>query len=204
MNNHREAGYTLIELIVVLLLAGLVGTAATGGLQFGTRIWERSDARIEEGREMVASQTVLRSLLASAIPKQKGGFVTFRGTRGTISFDASALPAFGSHGLLHMDVALQRENGNMSLLVTATSLTDLKYRRSTVLAEHLSDAQFAYLDGSGKLPVWVAYWRDRDRLPEAVRLDGGTSWPALIIRLPIAQDAGCVFDPVSITCRRSG
>jgi len=204
MNNHREAGYTLIELIVVLLLAGLVGTAATGGLQFGTRIWERSDARIEESRETTKAQTLLRSLLSSAIPRQKDGFVTFRGTRDTVSFDASAMPALGSHGLIHMEIVLQQKDGDASLLVTAASLTDAKFRRSAVLAEHLSDAQFAYLDGSGKLPVWVAYWRDRDRLPEAVRLDGGTSWPALIIRLPIAQDAGCAFDPVSITCRRPG
>jgi prepilin-type N-terminal cleavage/methylation domain-containing protein len=203
MTRATEDGYTLIELIVALLLASLVGTAVTGGLQFGTRIWERSDSRIEESRDIATAQTVLRSLLASAIPRRKGGFVTFRGERGSLSFDASTLPALGSHGLVRMDIVLDHDVAESSLKLVATSLIDSRAHRSAVLMERLSDARFSYLDASGKLPVWLAAWRDRDRLPDAVRLDSGGSWPVLVMRLPIAQDADCAFDPVSTSCRRS-
>jgi len=203
MTLFRDDGYTLIELVVVLLLAGLVGVAAAGGLQFGTRIWERSNAHLEQDRETASSQAILRSVLASAIPGRKDGFVAFRGDRKSLSFDASALPALGSRGLVHMDIVLERNDADDSLRLAAKSLLDPKAGRTAILADHVSDMQFAYLDTSGKLPVWLAFWRDRDRLPDAIRLEGAAPWPVLTVRLPIAQDANCAFDPVSTTCRRS-
>lgn len=203
MTPFRDDGYTLIELVVVLLLAGLVGVAAAGGLQFGTRIWERSNAHLEQDQETASAQAILRSLLASAIPRRKDGFVTFRGDRKSLSFDASALPALGSHGLVHMDIAFAQNDADGSLRLAAKSISDPKASRTAILASHVSSMQFAYLDTSGKLPVWLAFWRDRDRLPDAIRLEGAASWPVLTVRLPIAQDANCAFDPVSTTCRRS-
>jgi general secretion pathway protein J len=205
--SRNEDGYTLIELIVVLLLASLIGTAVAGGLQFGTRIWERSQSQVGDSREIATTQAILRSLLASALPRYEGGFVTLHGEPRELSFDAPSPKAFGPKGLVRIELAAETSMNGSSITLNANSLIDKNYRRSVVLTQHLPDIEFSYLDTSAKVPTWLAYWRDRDRLPAAIRLAstgrGGPFWPNLNIELPITQDANCAFDPVSTTCRKS-
>jgi prepilin-type N-terminal cleavage/methylation domain-containing protein len=65
---RHDAGYSLMELLVVLLLLSFITLAVSGGFRFGTRIWETTDRAVVDQRHVVSLQTVLRSLLASAVP----------------------------------------------------------------------------------------------------------------------------------------
>lgn len=209
MNDHSvrlDHGYTLIELLVVLLLMGLIGTAMSAGFQFGTRVWERSESTIAKAETQAASQAVLRQLLASATPRMEDGTARFRGEPDHVAFDASPPAAFGKSGLVRVDLSLARDAAGTGLDVKITSLVDGRNSRQVRLTGGLGNVHFAYLDASEKVPVWLGFWRDRPRLPDAVRLesdgtDEGAVWPVFTARLPIAQDALCDFDPVSTNCR---
>lgn len=206
MNRRRaDHGYTIVELIVVLLLLSLIATAMSAGLQFGTRVWERSEARISTSQTDDTAQTALRNLLSSALPRMEDGLARFHGEPNYAAFDAVPPPAFGASGLARVEVSLIPGDGGDSLTVKVTSLIDGKKSRSVRLADHLDNVRFAYLDATEQVPAWLDYWRDRPHLPGAVRLqarDGGAAWPAFVARLPIAQDARCDFDPVSTDCRK--
>lgn len=204
----NDAGFTLVELLVVLLLAALIGAAVAAGLQFGTRVWEHSERNIARTQAYDTAQSILRELLASAMPRMKGGFAEFSGRPDSLEFDARPLAAFPRAGLAHVELSLVRDADGMRLVLKAAPLIDTRNGRVTILADHLNDLEFSYYDASEKAPVWLSFWRDRDRLPDAVRLEAVESarispWPAFVVRLPIAQDANCIFDPVSMRCRSS-
>jgi hypothetical protein len=206
---HGEGGYTIIELLVVLLLLGFIATAMSAGMQFGTRVWERSESRISASQTNDTAQTALRDLLSSATPRMEDGLARFHGEPNYIAFDAAPPPAFGASGMARVEVSLMPGESGSRLTVKVTSLIDGKKSRQVQLADRLGNVRFTYLDASEEIPAWLDYWRDRPHLPAAVRLQAaaadngdGIAWPVFVARLPIAQDARCDFDPVSTDCRR--
>jgi general secretion pathway protein J len=203
---EREHGYTILELLVVLVLVGLIATAISAGLRFGTRVWERSETRISTTETYRTAQDALRSLLSGAVPRMKDGLASFHGEPALLVFDSAPPRAFGASGLTRVELALVPDGNGSALNVQVTSLIDGGKSRQARLASHLQRLRFAYLDASEKTPLWLDFWRDRPHMPEAVRLaaDGTPArmaWPAFVARLPIAQDARCDFDPVSADCR---
>jgi prepilin-type N-terminal cleavage/methylation domain-containing protein len=206
--SRGDAGYTLIELLVAMLLLCFIGIALASGMHFGVRVWESSDKRTRNMAEIASAQSILRELLSSAIPRKKGGFVVFEGEGERVTFEAPPPAAFRASGLAHVVVSLEPGADGTRLLLRVTSLIDKTVTREAVLADHLGGMQFSYLDASEKVPAWLALWRDRKRLPDAVRLETSdfnseTPWPVLIVHPVIAQDALCEFDPISMHCRET-
>src|SRR5262249_87961 len=142
---------------------------------------------------------------SNATPNLNAEFTSFEGRRDQVSFDGPAPSAFGAGGIVHFVLALVPSGEGTRLSLSVRSQSN---RREAVLLESPAPLELSYLDASARVASWLGLWRNRDRLPDAVRIDGATpapnsNWPALIVRLPIAEDADCEFDPVSMSCRRS-
>lgn len=202
---HHEDGYSLVELVVAMALLGMIALAVESGLHFGARVWERSQQTIGSAQKIGTSQTVLRNLLSHSLPRLKGDYVTFLGEPSTLTFDAVPPQAFETHGTAHVVLTVKRDGTNKTLVVTMQSVINPQSKKSAIIVDHVKNLKFAYLDASGKIPTWLAYWRDRKRLPDAIRIDSdnASKWPALIVRPLIAQSANCTLDPVSMTCRKT-
>jgi len=200
----HQAGYTLIELLVAMLLLGLIGLAIAGGVQFGSRVWERSETDIATTSAVALAQGIVRAAMASALPHQLAGFARFDGERDEIVFYGPAPQALGVGGLARFQLSIRHgEDGDELILHVAA---DGATPREAILADHLEPLHIDYMDGSERIPTWLAVWRDRDRLPDAVRIksdEPSSIWPLLIVRSAIAQDASCQFDPVSASCRKT-
>jgi general secretion pathway protein J len=199
-----DKGYTLIELVVSMLLFSLVMLAVTGGIHFGARVWERSQRDLQEANTLDMTQNVLREILSRAAPRFRGEYVSFSGEPGSLTFDGLPPSAFGGGGMVHVKLSVIKTNGASDLLLDLQSITEPKLEKKATLRSGSDALQFSYLDASETKPVWLSYWRDRNRLPDAIRIAAGNdapSWPTLLVRLIIAQDANCVMDPVSMKCR---
>lgn len=206
--SRADSGYTLIEVAVALLLLSLIGLTVAGGVRFGTQVWARSDQEITTTNNTAMAQMVLRAAFASATPNLSAGFTSFNGRRDRASFDGPAPPAFGAGGIVHFEVSLLPSSGGTQISLTVSSLSGKATKKEAILADSELPLALSYLDASERIPAWLAVWRNRNRLPDAVRIDGLTpaangDWPSLLVRLAIAQDATCEFDPVSMLCRRS-
>ncbi|MGA7676545.1 MAG: prepilin-type N-terminal cleavage/methylation domain-containing protein [Rhizomicrobium sp.] len=207
MPSHSSAGYTLIELVVAMLLLGILSLAVANGVHFGARVWERSQDDTMAANRADTSQNVLRELLSQAMPRFRGEYVTFVGEPTTLTFDCVAPLAFAGNGLAHASLSVKQEQGDTQLVLRLSSVINTRLVKEAVLADGLGALRFSYLDASEKKPTWLAYWRDRDRLPDAIRITAGegsaTQWPQMIIRPVLSESADCEFDPVSLKCRRA-
>jgi general secretion pathway protein J len=196
-----QHGYTLLELLVAMLLLSIIGVITAGGLQFGTAAWSRTERTIADVHEIDAAQGILRAALGEAVPVRQGAFVAFDGEAARTSFLSPAPQAMLAGGLAQIEIAAQADDGGRLILRATARGGEM---REAVLARGLGALQFAYLDASERVPVWLAVWRDRDRLPDAVRIarqntDG--AWTTLIVHLRIAQSASCDYDPENTSCR---
>lgn len=203
---RSDGGFTLVELMVVILLLGFIALGIGGGIHFGSRVWEASEQRIARGTETEHAQAILRALFAAALPRKQGDLVTFDGVRTRIAFDAEAMPAMGIAGVARIEIVTATVEGRTQLRLRAAPLSDLTKVRETILAHDAGQLEFAFLDSSEAVPAWLASWRDRQRLPDAVRLTASgtgtrTAWNNFVARLPIAQTPGCVFDPETHDCK---
>lgn len=203
----HEGGYTLVELLVVLLLCSFIALAVGGGLSFGTRVWEGTEASVQVSNHTERSQSLLRELFASATPVSVGEYVDFEGDPSHVVFTAPAPRALAADGLERIEIAATKTDSGTLLRLLLRS-RDGARTHELAMATGSASLRFAYLDASESIPVWLDRWHDRNRLPDAVRIRGDDdasrdAWPEFVAKLEIAQRPNCTFDSVALDCRRS-
>jgi hypothetical protein len=151
---------------------------------------------------------VLRSLLASAVPVTKGENVDFEGDPSQVTFDAPAPQALRAAGLVRIEISTVKGDAGSALHVVFKS-AKAKNDREITLPTGASELRIAYLDASDSVPAWLDRWHDRNRLPDAIRIQANDdddssrqAWPDFVARFVIGQRPDCAFDPVSLDCRR--
>jgi general secretion pathway protein J len=181
---RRPAGFTLIEVVVALALAGLVTVILVAGLRLTAGGVARLTERADRLDARYSVETLLRRALEAAVPGVSiGGKPGFAGAPASLDF--VTLAETGGPGLYRFELALD----GAGLVLTrrlAVPFAEPELRRS-VLAPHVRRFAVAYF--GAPLPSDPPSWRDRwegiSFLPRLVRLtidtgDGGTD-----LRFPI-------------------
>jgi general secretion pathway protein J len=186
---RREAGFTLLEVLVALALSALVSVIllhgirlAASGLDKHTRQADRLDAR-------QSLDDILRRTLSSAalIPRSAGG--EFIGKPDRVEFLGVAED--GGPGLYRIALAVDPARADRPLILRrqlAAPAGDLRAATS-IVADRVRDFHLAYFgaDGAGADPAWHDDWESLSVLPLMVRVivdsDGAAPRPPLIVRL---------------------
>ena len=197
-SHSGEAGFTLVELLVVVTLIGLISVALFGGLRFGIRVWEVGAYRSDRFAEIEIAQSLLRRLLRRAIlTADADGDLTFEGDEQGVRFTAPAPAQFGLGGIYLFEIFAERvEKGEDLILQWQLFRADDEDEpfgedsESRVLVEGIEGMTIGYfgvLDGfeSRKEPDWESEWKEGDTLPQLVRIaiafdqDDDRVWPDL-------------------------
>ena len=77
ISRASEAGFSLVELLVSLVLLSMVAAILASGLSLGQIVWRRSEEHVQASRAMFDAQAALRRLLDNmqplrAAPKMRG------------------------------------------------------------------------------------------------------------------------------------
>lgn len=185
-----EAGFTLLEIVVALVVLGILLVTLSRGMQFGIAAFDRQDRMVVTGGRLEAVDRTLRRLIAEADPGTSNDGRTLVGAAHALAMRAPLPTAAtvdpGPEGADLANLRLSVENG-------ALVLAAVPYRhviqtgpqpapRRTVLLSGIETIDLSYWsDGA-----WHTQWQD-DGLPALVRIrlvfpkGDSRRWPDIVV-----------------------
>lgn len=162
-----EAGFTLLELLVGLVVLGFILAGLSQGVRYGVRAGE-AQARLSEGRgELDAVDRALRQLIEQMDPGTAHSGAALRGTSGLMAF-TSELPAAAAGVTRHADLVLGFEAGRVVLRWTphlhAQAFGPAPPGQEEELLRGVERLEMAYWNGA-----WRGEWK-AETLPGLVRV----------------------------------
>ena len=189
---RRPAGYTLVELLVVLAIFGLMAALLSGGFHTLAQVVSGGSHRLDRSADLVLTSNFLHRVVADARPLPDGGGVDFEGAADAMRF-VGAPPVHLAQGGFHGErLAVEAHGGRAQLVFRSAPLGAARGARS-VLLDDVATARFAYfgrLDPADR-PGWHERWPGRVGLPTLIRLSvafaDGSRAPDLIVALRPAE-----------------
>lgn len=211
-NNNSEAGFTLVEMLVGLVLTSLLAVMLLGAIRYGLTIRERTALRATALDKVVAVQDFLRSSLSLAYPRLIGaangtGRLEFEGTPTSVRFVAPAMQSGGRGGRSSFTIGMSKSSPPAFVVDIDDPRAAANGRKDMLLA-NIAGVTFSYLTkvASGEAR-WVDRWDPVASLPAAIRVTvqfppgDQRVWPELLIVPRIDVDVGCVLDDLTKRCR---
>ncbi len=181
----RQAGFTLLELLVGLVVLGFIIAGLNQGVRYGFRATE-VQARVRDGSgDLDAIDRTLRGLIEQAEPGNDHSGPTMHGTGAMVVFSTD-LPAAASALTRHADVAVLVDPAHRLILrwtphLHATPFVPPPPPVETELVGNVAALQASYYSDG-----WQSGW-NQERLPSLVRLrvvfppGDRRHWPDIVI-----------------------
>ncbi len=215
----RQHGFTLLEIILVLVLLALLLAAGFGGIGASVRGMRSGEAAIERVDKVRTVQEFLRHQLSRTLPfpynqTSQGGINIINANQGQTTreiFDGrpnfmrfvAPMPGYLSHGGAYVQtLELRPGEGGQQLVFTTALLNGFNLDKgasedsTVVLLDHISDGKFSYrgLDQQSQLMNWTDKWPDPSATPLMVGIDltlssGQIGWPSMAIALEMDSTA---------------
>lgn len=217
-DRRGEEGFTLLELLIAMTLLGLLMALLFGGLRFGARAWEHSEAHTTGMDDVRLAQAFIRSEIEQAYPllvltDPIHPHMDFEGGTEALVFLAPAPTSIAAAGRARIDLRVVDRGSRSMLVVRARPELAWDDDRDAIHEESLlagvRSLRFSYFgsDSPGASRQWQERWTNRFRLPELIRVavefgPGDTRvWPTLVVAPRIAVDVNCLYDPLTKGCR---
>ena len=196
---HRQsdaAGFTLVELLVVLAIFSLMSLLLFDAFHFASHAATGGNARLARTRDFALAESFLRAQLADIRPfaaadQSDGRDVLFEGGPEGLDFIGAPPAYLAPGGFQELRIALEADSANKSLVIRWQPLrggsTDARPLPPTVLLDGLARADFAYFGSSTarQAPDWHTTWSGAVGLPSLIRLKltfrDGYAPPELIV-----------------------
>jgi len=204
-------GFTLVELLLALAIMSMVAVMLLGSTRFGVAAWQRTDVLAATAQDLALGRAIVAHDLENAYPEwsvdaEAVQHVPFEGTDRLLVFLGPAPESMGAAGFARFTL---RADAGLLTLSGVRELGTVDPPPESLLVSGAASIDFAYYGpaGLGEAPSWQTDWQGRAQLPMLVRVrvrfPAGDLriWPDLVVRPRIAEDASCVYDPLSYHCR---
>jgi len=218
---RTQAGFTLLELTIALVLLALLAAVLFGSLGFAGTTLEKGEAKVDSTSNMRLAHAFLRSHFEEQHPLRLRKVVEypllFAGERDEVRY-ASVLPArVAGGGIWYYRLAVAKNEDRSPLVLervlpdlNASTAPDFRESERTVLAQGIREIRITYFgretgSNDSTEPTWRDRWDDNQRLPMMMRIDVtpdmGPPWPTLVVAPREAPEAGCrAWDAARLRC----
>lgn len=193
--NDAEAGFTLLEIIVALVVLGVLLATLSQGVHFGFLAWGRQDQSLRTGEALQATDRTLRRLVEQADPGTGRSGAMLAGRAHAMAF-TSTLPIGHDGAPSEADISLAVDHDGRLVLswlphLHARRLQGAPPPHVSVLLDHVDGLELSYWsDSTGQ---WSRGWRE-NTLPDLVRIritfpeHDPRHWPD-IVAAPVREQA---------------
>ncbi|HXS53994.1 MAG TPA: prepilin-type N-terminal cleavage/methylation domain-containing protein [Usitatibacter sp.] len=221
MRRRAQAGFTLIELVVALVLLGAMMTLLYSGITFGLRSWDAGDVNGRRMADRRIGENFLRRELAETFPMRWKDPMelrfAFEGEAHALRFVSSRPAGIAQGGLALVSIDVEddpKHPGTTNLVMRraladpdAADFTPLAQAEPSILVEEVQEVEFSYFGSENDFadPRWLPSWPYKSRMPEAVRVRmkaaDGTPFPDVLVKLGLGEEAGCLETSLQRGCR---
>jgi general secretion pathway protein J len=193
----QQTGFTLLEVLVVLVVLGLLVVGLTQGVRAGLTMWDAQTRRVGETSELDAAARILRILLTGIAANPSGGVspgaagtaAEFEGRPDSLAFVGDLPTGIGSTRRAEIKIELRGARLVLSWTPRRHELSSTPPPKpvETELMRGVERLDLAYWGSPapGQPPGWQGQW-DGPGMPELVRVRLGFAkgdrrrWPDLI------------------------
>lgn len=220
MSRVRQTGFTLIELVVAMVLVAAMMSLLYSGLTYAMKSWDAADAAGRRAADRVLAQSFLRREIMEMFPLRwrdpSAVKFAFEGEADRMHFVSSrpAGVALGGLALVGVDVEQGARTRSRNLVMRravadpdAKDFSALDAAQAWILIEDVDSVSFAYYGAENDFaePQWAPQWKYPGRMPEMVRMQvklaDGSALPDLLVKVVVAEEAGCLESPMQRLCR---
>lgn len=195
-----QAGFTLLELLVAIMILTLVLAVALGAVRVGNRSFQAGITRADRTAEIRTLANVLRRQLWQLLPitwNENGqDFIAFEGDKHQLRFVGPAPQSSTGPGYFVYSLDVKALSGSSRVTLSFApfdpgsegfSMSGISSQE--LLTDQLSDASFDYYGAQDERerPSWHAVWpSSAGRLPSIVRMQLTSSalqWPDLLFQI---------------------
>lgn len=205
-----QHGFTVVEMLVAIAVAGLLVSLVYGAIRVGQRSVSAVDSRVEQSELMRIGWQFIHSAIAHASPAvdpaRPQSRTGFEGTSDRLVFVADMPSYVGIEGPARITLGRVARTGADQLRLTRERLdaeatpTDVAQMEQAVLVEKLDRLSIEYFGQleRGVAPSWQSSWDHARKLPNLVRISirpsDAPAWPLLIAApkdgtAPLDEDA---------------
>jgi general secretion pathway protein J len=218
----RQAGFTLIEIVVAMVLLAIMLVLLYSALNFSLRSWDAGDAAGRRVADRRLGEGFLRREVSELFPMRwktptmPSLKFAFEGERDRVRFVSSRPAGLAQGGLSLVGIEVQAEpapSRRKDLVMRRampddeqTSFAPLDAAKPTLLIEGVDSITFDYFGAENDFtqPQWTDSWKWPGRIPEMIRLhiqaeDGPQ--PEMVMRVTLGEEAGCLENAFQRNCR---
>ena len=222
MSRRAQAGFTLVEIVLAMVLLSTMMLLLYSGLSFALRSWDAGDAGGRRTADRRIGENFLRRELTEVFPMRFKDAMTvkvaFSGEAQRLRF-VSTRPVgltMGGLALVSVEVEGDARRGERHLLMRR-AMPDEEARdfgplqnvaeKPTIMIADVDSVTFAYFGSENDFsePRWMDAWPFPGRVPQLVRVRvksaDGTMLPEIVAKVMLGEEAGCLENSFQRMCR---
>jgi general secretion pathway protein J len=158
-----QAGFTLLEILVALVVLGFLLVGLTQGVRFGLRAWETETRLVDMRADLDGVERLLRAMFSEADPGEFNEPANFKGGAHAVNFLSRLPMVIGGLPLREAEVALGVDTRHRLVLRStphphAERLVPAGPPLESVLLEGVDHIDLSYRRWPEQGGGWVAAW----------------------------------------------
>ena len=220
MRRHAQAGFTLIEVVLAMLLLGAMMLLLYAGLTFALRSWDAGDVNGRRVADRRIGENFVRRELSEVFPLRWKDPTqvkfAFEGKAGSLKFASSRAAGVSQGGLsiVGLDVETGKDNRTRNLVMRramahddVNDFTPLDAAEKSILLPEVEGVAFAYFGSENDFTdaKWYDEWTFAARMPTMIRIRaqgaGRDVLPEIVMKVMTGEEAGCLENAFQRQCR---